>query len=140
MTDFFLFSNVQMAYILGFFFGLGVEILPDAAVAATYREIKCKKTRKSSFFNGKINQNWALCTNLGTKTSAISLNDLLKRWMCWINYTNINKLRTFRSWCTNICLIRQYDLFTYTHFACVVSKRWIGQDSRDIQWVNKNVR
>ena len=47
--DFFLFSNVQMAYILGFFFGLGVEVLPDAAVAATYREIECKKTRKSSF-------------------------------------------------------------------------------------------
>jgi len=38
-----------MAYILGFFFGLGVEVLPDAAVAATYREIECKKTRKSSF-------------------------------------------------------------------------------------------
>ena len=46
-----------MAYILGFFFGLGVEVLPDAAVAATYREIECKKTRKSSFFTGKINQN-----------------------------------------------------------------------------------
>jgi len=55
--DGFFFSNVQMAYILGFFFGLGVEVLPDAAVAATYREIKCKKTRKSSFFTGKINQN-----------------------------------------------------------------------------------
>ena len=55
--DGFFVSNVQMAYILGFFFGLGVEVLPDAAVAATYREIKCKKTRKSSFFNGKINQN-----------------------------------------------------------------------------------
>jgi hypothetical protein len=38
-----------MAYILGFFFGFGVVVLPDAAVAATYREIKCKKTRKSSF-------------------------------------------------------------------------------------------
>ena len=46
---FFFLSNVQMAYILGFFFGLGVEVLPDAAVAATYREIECKKTRKSSF-------------------------------------------------------------------------------------------
>ena len=46
--DGFFFSNVQMAYILGFFFVLGVEVLPDAAVAATYREIKCKKTRKSS--------------------------------------------------------------------------------------------
>ena len=55
--DGFFFSNVQMAYILGFFFVLGVEVLPDAAVAATYREIKCKKTRKSSFFTGKINQN-----------------------------------------------------------------------------------
>ena len=79
MTDFFLFSNVQMAYILGFFFGLGVEILPDAAVAATYREIKCKKTRKSSFLTGKINQNRALCTNLGTKIKQFGFNDLLKR-------------------------------------------------------------
>ena len=55
--DFFLFSNVQMAYILGFFFGLGVEVLPDAAVAATYREIECKKNKKIQFFTGKINQN-----------------------------------------------------------------------------------